>query len=317
MSNENDKRPTASTLAPADHIPDATKMVEASTLGAGDGGEHREFLGKMVRMEWEAWAREQPNPKASWLTPWAELTEPEREVDRRIGQRIHDMAIGSIYEPLSASAQPRGAIRCYVGETKESCDAGPKYWVTIERDGKTITPYHTFIRGRAEYEVAEWDHLLNGAPEPDILAYETDAPTATPSSADLAGEGRVGELEDALRRAIDIAKDLQQKVDAITLHRDEQSVAHHAEMRLLRQDRDNWKERAALSPPPRTSGVTDAEVEVPLLWITKQQAESLASLKPGDWPRLGNFVSHKAVTEGYTVPLYVAAAGARDGGTGG
>jgi hypothetical protein len=77
----------------------------------------------------------------------------------------------------SLSAQAVGEIRCYVATSKESCDAGPKYWVTIERDGKTITPYHTFIRGRAEYEIAHWDHVLSGAPKPDILAYDTDEPT--------------------------------------------------------------------------------------------------------------------------------------------
>lgn len=35
-----------------------------------------------------AWAREQPNPKPSWLVPWEELSEPEREVDRRIGEHF-------------------------------------------------------------------------------------------------------------------------------------------------------------------------------------------------------------------------------------
>jgi hypothetical protein len=48
----------------------------------------REFMGKLVRAEWERWAREQPNPKPSWLTPWDQLTEPEREVDRRIAETI-------------------------------------------------------------------------------------------------------------------------------------------------------------------------------------------------------------------------------------
>jgi hypothetical protein len=65
---------------------------------------HREFLGQLVRMEWVKWAREQPNPKPSWLTPWHELTEPEREVDRRIGERIYRMAIGALY----ASPQVQG-----------------------------------------------------------------------------------------------------------------------------------------------------------------------------------------------------------------
>jgi hypothetical protein len=59
---------------------------------------HREFLGQIVRMEWVKWAREQPNPKPSWLTPWRDLTEPEREVDRRIGERIYRMAIGALYD---------------------------------------------------------------------------------------------------------------------------------------------------------------------------------------------------------------------------
>ncbi len=48
----------------------------------------REALGRIVRQEWMRWAREQPNPKVTWLQPWEALTEPEREVDRRIGEAI-------------------------------------------------------------------------------------------------------------------------------------------------------------------------------------------------------------------------------------
>ena len=48
----------------------------------------REALGRIVREEWIAWAREQPNPKPSWLVPWEGLSEPDREVDRRIGERL-------------------------------------------------------------------------------------------------------------------------------------------------------------------------------------------------------------------------------------
>jgi len=48
----------------------------------------REQLGRLVREIWVAWAREQPNPKPSWLKPWEELSEPDREVDRRIGEGI-------------------------------------------------------------------------------------------------------------------------------------------------------------------------------------------------------------------------------------
>ena len=52
----------------------------------------REFLGKAVRLEWIAWAGEQANPKPSWLVPWDGLAEPDREVDRRIGERIYRVA---------------------------------------------------------------------------------------------------------------------------------------------------------------------------------------------------------------------------------
>jgi hypothetical protein len=48
----------------------------------------REALGRLVREEWIAWARAQPNPEASWLVPWEDMGEPEREVDRRIGERL-------------------------------------------------------------------------------------------------------------------------------------------------------------------------------------------------------------------------------------
>lgn len=49
----------------------------------------REALGRLVREEWIAWASEQPDPKPSWLVPWQGLADPDREVDRRIGERLH------------------------------------------------------------------------------------------------------------------------------------------------------------------------------------------------------------------------------------
>ena len=50
--------------------------------------EDREELGRLVRQVWTGWAREQPDPKASWLVPWADLGEGQREVDRRIGEAV-------------------------------------------------------------------------------------------------------------------------------------------------------------------------------------------------------------------------------------
>jgi len=55
----------------------------------------RENLGKKVREEWILWAKEQPNPKPSWLVEWDALSEPDKEVDRRIGVAIYAMAAGA------------------------------------------------------------------------------------------------------------------------------------------------------------------------------------------------------------------------------
>lgn len=56
----------------------------------------RELLGQLVRDEWIAWAKEQPNPKASWLVPWEKLSEPDKEVDRRIGERIFNFTLALV-----------------------------------------------------------------------------------------------------------------------------------------------------------------------------------------------------------------------------
>ena len=42
--------------------------------------------GRLVRETWVAWAREQPDPKPSWLVPWELLDEQSREADRCIGE---------------------------------------------------------------------------------------------------------------------------------------------------------------------------------------------------------------------------------------
>jgi hypothetical protein len=51
----------------------------------------RDTLGRLVRQIWVHWALEQPNPKASWVLPWEKLAEPDKEVDRRIGETLFNM----------------------------------------------------------------------------------------------------------------------------------------------------------------------------------------------------------------------------------
>ena len=48
----------------------------------------RDRLGRIVREAWVKWAQTQPNPKPSWLVPYDELSEPDKEADRQIGETV-------------------------------------------------------------------------------------------------------------------------------------------------------------------------------------------------------------------------------------
>ena len=50
--------------------------------------EDRDTLGEQVRLAWVKWANQQPSPKPSWLVPYTELSEPDKEADRQIGEWI-------------------------------------------------------------------------------------------------------------------------------------------------------------------------------------------------------------------------------------
>lgn len=50
--------------------------------------EHRDNLGRLVRDAWVKWALTQPSPKPSWLVPYNELSEPDKEADRQIGEAL-------------------------------------------------------------------------------------------------------------------------------------------------------------------------------------------------------------------------------------
>lgn len=49
---------------------------------------HRDKLGRRVREVWIAWAERQPNPKPSWLVPYDDLSEADKEADRCIGSAL-------------------------------------------------------------------------------------------------------------------------------------------------------------------------------------------------------------------------------------
>jgi transcriptional regulator with XRE-family HTH domain len=70
-------------LAHAYHVQtvDLVSLVEPHTA-------LREELGQVVRAAWVTWARTQPNPKPSWVAPWDELSETDKEADRCIGMAV-------------------------------------------------------------------------------------------------------------------------------------------------------------------------------------------------------------------------------------
>jgi hypothetical protein len=53
------------------------------------GDNDRERLGRLVRVAWVEWAREQSDPAPSWLTPWSEMSESGKEADRRVGEVLY------------------------------------------------------------------------------------------------------------------------------------------------------------------------------------------------------------------------------------
>jgi hypothetical protein len=48
----------------------------------------RDTVGRMVREAWVRWAETQPTPKPSWLVPYDDLNEPDKEADRQIGEAV-------------------------------------------------------------------------------------------------------------------------------------------------------------------------------------------------------------------------------------
>jgi hypothetical protein len=48
----------------------------------------RDQLGRFVREAWVRWALTQTSPKPSWLVPYDNLSEPDKEADRQIGEAI-------------------------------------------------------------------------------------------------------------------------------------------------------------------------------------------------------------------------------------
>jgi hypothetical protein len=59
-------------------------------------------LGRLVRHLWVDWARKQPNPKPSWLVPYDDLSEPDKQADREIGTGVAMIVAGKLHKAAEA-----------------------------------------------------------------------------------------------------------------------------------------------------------------------------------------------------------------------
>ncbi len=93
--------------------------------------------------------------------------------DNILGSRgIANRLLRDFARLVSEREKVRGeAIECSVATMQTS--AGPDYYVLLRRGDRDITPHVFKIKGRAEYEVAEWKWFFGGE-KPDILAFDTE-----------------------------------------------------------------------------------------------------------------------------------------------
>lgn len=81
----------------------------------------RDALGRRVREVWIAWAQEQPSPKPSRLVSYDDLSEPNKEADRRIGVALWGDGFAVVEAEL---AEARGRADFLAAALKQIADAG-------------------------------------------------------------------------------------------------------------------------------------------------------------------------------------------------
>lgn len=153
----------------------------------------REFLGQIVRMVWIEWAKEQPHPKSSWLAPWTELSEPDREVDRRIGERLYRMGADGLYThpaPKADEEQIVGWQSCgdcdpCIGGRPDQCAVGripigPEPEADAAASGRIglVAASQMVAAFRAESE--RWNWRRNVGPKPFEVFRHSDPNAVSP-----------------------------------------------------------------------------------------------------------------------------------------
>lgn len=89
--------------------------------------------------------------------------------------RAHDHYMAQ-FAGLSPDRLPLG-VKAWVADYRKS-DGTTDHYVMIGNDGREMSLHMHAVRGRAEYEAAEINHVLTGSPNPDFDDFDLDGPTA-------------------------------------------------------------------------------------------------------------------------------------------
>ena len=89
----------------------------------------RDTAGRFVREAWVRWAETQPCPKPSWLVPYDELDEEDKEADRQIGEAVARWAL--IHDAARASLAPASGVAklAALRERAEKAEADMRVWM--------------------------------------------------------------------------------------------------------------------------------------------------------------------------------------------
>lgn len=85
----------------------------------------RETLGRVVRQAWVEYCQEIGDTKPSHLAPWEELSEQDKEADRRIGEAV-----------VKAYLEARQSFK--VIELAQTCASNPSQWEGVLADGRRL-----------------------------------------------------------------------------------------------------------------------------------------------------------------------------------
>lgn len=107
-------------------------------------GEYRDRLGRRVRELWIQWAKEQVSPKPSWLVPYDELSEADKEADRCIGS-------GLVNDFVSSFACYRGTAEAVAKYANLLADKLHGYAELYDDNDarQVISNFHIFVNSHA------------------------------------------------------------------------------------------------------------------------------------------------------------------------